>query len=148
MNVRITKVDPRAVTPAYQTEGAAAFDLTIIEHGSIPAGGTAYLRTGLVFGIPAGHVMLIYPRSSLFKKLGLRLGNQTGVLDADYCGTDDECLISVWNPGTTTIEVTAGTRVAQAIILPRPQVTFEEGPALGPSRGGWGSTGGHGNPTP
>jgi len=144
MNVRVTKLDPRAVMPAYQTEGAAAFDLTVIEDATIAPNGTGYLRTGLVFGIPADHVMLIYPRSSLFKKMGLRLGNQTGVLDADFCGPEDECLIAVWNPGSQPVNVAAGSRLAQAIILPRPRATFEQGPALGPSRGGWGSTGGHG----
>ena len=144
MNVRITKVDPRAVTPEYQTPGAAAFDLTVIDDGIVPAHGTVFFRTGLVFGIPPGHVMLIFPRSSLFKKLGLRLGNQTGVLDADFCGPEDECLISVWNPGDQTVSISAGSRLAQAVVLPRPTVTFEEGPAEGPTRGGWGSTGGHG----
>ena len=33
------------------------------------------------------------------------------------------------------------TRLAQAIVLQRDRVTFEEGPALGETRGGWGSTG-------
>lgn len=144
MIVRVTKIDPRGVIPTYHTEGASAFDLAVIEDAVIPAGGTVYLRTGLVFGIPKDHVMLIYPRSSLFKKFGLRLGNQTGVLDADFSGPEDECLISVWNPGATPVNVTAGARLAQAMVLPRPRATFEEGGALGPSRGGWGSTGGHG----
>jgi dUTP pyrophosphatase len=93
MIVRITNIDPRATIPAYQTQGAAAFDLSTIEDAVVPAHGTAYLRTGLVFGIPQEHVMLIFPRSSLFKKMGLRLGNQTGVIDADFCGPEDECLI-------------------------------------------------------
>ncbi len=102
---------------------------------------SAFLRTGLVFGIPTEHVMLILGRSSLFKKHGLWLANQVGVLDADFCGPKEECLIYVWNPGDNPVEVAAGTRLAQAIILPRPRVTFEEGPPLGETRGGWGSTG-------
>ncbi|HWQ99272.1 MAG TPA: deoxyuridine 5'-triphosphate nucleotidohydrolase [Candidatus Methylomirabilis sp.] len=141
MLVRITKLDPRAVVPQYQTAGAAAFDLHVIEDAVIEPGGTAFLRTGLVFGIPADHVMLIFPRSSMYTKTGLRLGNQTGILDADYCGPNDECLIYVWNPGDTAVDVKVGTRLAQAIVLKRDRVTFEEGPALGPSRGGWGTTG-------
>jgi dUTP pyrophosphatase len=144
MKVRITKTDPRAVVPAYQTEGAAAFDLQIIEDAVIAPKTTAFLRTGLIFGIPKGHAMMIYPRGSLFKKVGLRLGNQTGVLDDDFCGPEDECLIALWNPSDTPIEVKAGARLAQAMIIPTPHVTFEEGEPLGPSRGGWGSTGGHG----
>jgi dUTP pyrophosphatase len=148
MNVRVTKLDPRAVIPAYQTEGAGAFDLTVIEDAVVPTRSSSFLRTGLVFGIPQDHVMLIFARSSLFKKFGLMLTNNVGVLDADFCGPEDECYISVWNPSDLSVHVAAGTRLAQAIILPRPKATFEEGPALGPSRGGWGSTGGHGEPTP
>ncbi len=141
MIVRITKTDPRAVVPVYQTEGAAAFDLTVIEDATVAPKASVFLRTGLIFGLPQDHVMLIFPRSSLYKKTGLRLGNQTGVLDADYCGPEDECLIYVWNPGDAPVDVKSGTRLAQAIVLKRDRVTFEEGPALGPSRGGWGSTG-------
>lgn len=144
MIVRITKTDPRAVVPAYQTEGAAAFDLSIIHDAIIAPKGSAFLRTGLIFGLPADHVMLIFGRSSLFKKHGLRLGNQVGVLDADFYGPEDECLIYVWNPGDAAVEVKAGTRLAQAIVLKRDRVTFEEGPVLGKTRGSWGSTGGHG----
>ena len=144
MFVRITKLDPRAVTPQYQTAGAAAFDLHVIEDAVVEPGGAAFLRTGLVFGIPEDHVMLIMARSSLYKKFGLQLANQLGVLDADYCGPEDECHVYVYNPGKTPVEVKAGSRLAQAIVLKRDRVTFEEGPALGPTRGGWGSTGGHG----
>lgn len=144
MNVRITKTDSRAVVPQYQTAGSAAFDLHVIEDAEIPPHGMAYLRTGLIFGIPEGHVMMIYGRSSLSRKMGLRLSNQTGILDADFRGPNDECLIGLWNPGEAPVTVAAGSRVAQAMILPIPRATFEEGPAEGPSRGGWGSTGGHG----
>ncbi len=141
MKVRITKLDPRAVIPEYQTAGAAAFDLHVIENAVVGPGGAAFLRTGLVFGIPEDHVMLIMARSSLYKKFGLQLANQIGVLDADYCGPEDECHVYVYNPGDASVEIKAGARLAQAIVLKRDRVTFEEGPALGPSRGGWGSTG-------
>jgi len=141
MNVRITKIHPNATIPEYHTSGAAAFDLSVIEDVTIVPKESAFLRTGLVFGIPDSHVMLIFGRSSLFKKHGLRLGNQVGVLDSDFCGPEDECLIFVWNPGDSPIEVKALTRLAQAIIIPRPRVIFEEGEPLGKTRGGWGSTG-------
>ena len=90
MKVRITKLDPRAVIPEYQTAGAAAFDLHVIENAVVGPGGAAFLRTGLVFGIPEDHVMLIMARSSLYKKFGLQLANQIGVLDATT-SPEDEC---------------------------------------------------------
>jgi dUTP pyrophosphatase len=144
MKIRITKLDPRAVIPAYQTEGAAAFDLTTIEDASLEPHTGTLLRTGLSFGIPKDHVLLIFSRSSTLPKMGLILGNGVGMIDSDFNGPEDEVRISVFNPTSSRVEVKAGSRPAQAVILPLPRVEFEEGPALGPSRGGWGSTGGHG----
>jgi dUTP pyrophosphatase len=141
LTVRITKRDPRAQIPEYQTDGAAAFDFAIIEDSSVPPCGHALLRTGLVIGVPADHVLHVYARSSLFKKYGLVLANSVGVIDSDYCGPDDEVLISVWNPGDAETRVPAGTRVAQGIVFPRPRVRWAVAEATGPGRGGFGSTG-------
>ena len=123
ITVRITKRDPRAVLPEYQTAGAAAFDLAILEDAVVPARAHALLRTGLGVGVPDDHVFHVYARSSLFPKHGLILANGVGVIDADYSGPDDEVLISVWNPRRrTTCTLAAGARVAQGIVLPRPRV--------------------------
>lgn len=139
--VRITKRDPRAEIPEYKTPGAAAFDLAILDDVTIAPRSSQFLHTGLIFGLPADHVMLVFARSSLFKKFGLMLTNNVGVLDADYCGPEDECLLSVWNPQDVAVDIKAGTRLAQAMVLPRPRVEFVESEASAASRGGWGSTG-------
>jgi dUTP pyrophosphatase len=141
ITVRITKRDPRAQLPEYKTAGAAAFDLGIIDDAVVPARSQALLHTGLGIGLPADHVLHLYARSSLFQKHGLVLANGVGVIDSDYCGPDDEILLSVWNPGNEDVRLTAGTRVAQGILLPRPRVTWIEAEADGPGRGGFGSTG-------
>jgi len=141
ITVRITKRDPRAQLPEYKTPGAAAFDLAIIEDAVVPPRSQALLRTGLGVGLPADHVLHVYARSSLFQKHGLTLANGVGVIDPDYCGPDDEILISVWNPSDRDVMLTAGTRIAQGIILPRPRVTWVEADADGTGRGGFGSTG-------
>lgn len=145
MNLRITKTDPRAVVPAYGTPGSAAFDLATIEDVAVPAGSQALLRTGLVFCIPEDHVLLILARSSTFRKFGVILANGVGVIDSDYCGPEDEVLISVLNPGTEDVEIKSGSRVAQAMVIHRPKLTFEEGAPNAENRGGFGSTGGHGD---
>jgi len=141
ITVRITKRDPRAQLPEYQTPGAAAFDLAIIEDAVVPPRSQALLRTGLVVGLPADHVLHVYARSSLFKKYGLVLANGVGVIDSDYSGPDDEVMLSVWNPGDQAVTVAAGTRIAQGIVLHRPRVRWVEGEAGGTGRGGFGSTG-------
>lgn len=147
MDVRITKLDPRAVIPEYKSAGAAAFDLTVIEDAVVPPHTFVALRTGLGFGIPEGHVMLILSRSSTYKKFGIILANGVGTIDADYSGPNDEIHVAVLNPGNADIGIVAGSRVAQAMILPRPDITFVEGPAGDINRGGFGSTGGHGAPS-
>lgn len=141
LTVRITKRDPRAQVPEYQTEGAAAFDLAILEDAVVPARGHVLLRTGLVIGVPEDHVLHVYARSSLFKKYGLVLANGVGVVDADYCGPDDEVMLSVWNPGDADVRVPGATRLAQGIVFPRPRVRFLVAEASGTGRGGFGSTG-------
>src|SRR4029077_20568062 len=135
VTVRITKRDPRSQLPAYQTPGSAGFDLATIGDAAVAPGGQARLRTGLVVGWPEDHVLHVYARSSLFKKHGLVLANGVGVIDADYCGPNDEVLLSVWNPGDVEVRLAAGTRVAQGIVLVRPRVTWVEGDASGAGRG-------------
>jgi dUTP pyrophosphatase len=144
MNLRVTKLDPRAVIPEYQTSGAGAFDLTIIEDAVIPPHTFVALRTGLGFGIPEGHVMLILSRSSTYKKFSIILANGVGMIDSDYSGPNDEIHVAVLNPGNADVMIAAGSRVAQAMILPRPDISFVEGPAGDINRGGFGTTGGHG----
>lgn len=139
--VRVTRRDPRAILPEYKTAGAAAFDLAVLDDTIIPAKSASRLPTGLVFGLPEHHVLLIFARSSLFAKHHLTMANGVGVIDSDYCGPEDELLLSVWNPTDEDVRLEAGTRIAQGIILPRPAIHFEEGPALGIARGGFGSTG-------
>jgi dUTP pyrophosphatase len=141
MEVRITKFDPRAVIPEYQTGLASAFDLTIIEETIVPPLQQTNLRTGLGFGIPEDHVLHIFSRSSTFKKFGVILANGVGIIDPDYSGPNDELHVAVINPGSTPITIAAGSRVAQGMIMPRPRVTFVEGPAGTADRGGFGTTG-------
>ena len=102
------------------------------------------LPTGLVIETPPDHMLAIFPRSSTYKKYGLRIGNTVGIVDEDYCGPNDEILLFLWNPGSSPVTVEAGTRLAQGIFIPVTKPTFSEiePSQLGrPSRGGWGSTG-------
>lgn len=128
--------------PTYATPGSAAFDLSAAESITVQPGGQGVVPTGLVIRLPEQHVLHIFARSSTFGKLGLLLSNGVGVIDADYCGPQDEIFIMVYNPGTAAVTICAGQRIAQGIIYPCPRISFEEGASNdGPSRGGLGSTG-------
>ncbi len=141
MKIRITRIDPRASLPAYQTEGAAGFDLALIEETAIPAKTAVLARTGLGFGTPDGHALMIFPRSSLFKKYGLMLANSVGVLDQDYAGPQDELLLHLYNTSDAPVTLKAGDRVAQGVFMPITRAEWEEAEADSANRGGFGSTG-------
>ena len=143
MNARITRIREGVELPEYKTAEAAAFDIAVCEGAVIEPGKTAFLPTGLIIQAPEGHMLMIAPRSSTFKKKGLRLGNTMGIIDRDFCGPEDELLIYLWNPGTESVTVEAGERIAQGMFIPVTHVTWDEGGPAGPSRGGWGSTGGY-----
>ena len=141
MRVTVTRLRPSVPFPTYATAGAAAFDLAAAEDVEIPPGGIRLIGTGLVFGVPGGHFLAIFARSSTPLKRGLAVANGVGVLDSDYCGPADELKIQLLNITDTAITVKAGDRLAQGIVLQSPRVEFIEGETTAPSRGGFGSTG-------
>lgn len=141
MKVNVQKLHPAASLPTYATPGAACFDLRTIEHGRVPARGSAKFRTGLAFEVPAGHVLKVYSRSGHGFKNGLRLSNATGIVDSDYRG---ELMVSITNDSATAFEFEPGDRIAQAMVLRLPELVLTEVNELGDTArgaGGFGSTG-------
>ena len=142
MNVRIKRLRPHATLPAYQTAGAAAFDLAAADDTTIQPGEVGLVPTGLVIAVPAGMFLAIFARSSTPLKRGLMVANGVGVVDSDYAGPADEVKVAVINIRSTAVTVSRGERIAQGIFLPAPRATWIEVDELGaPSRGGFGATG-------
>jgi dUTPase len=84
----------------------------------------------------------IFARSSTPLKRGLMVANGVGVVDSDYCGPGDEIRIAVLNFTDAAVTVRRGDRIAQAMLLAAPRVSWEEVEELRPdSRGGFGATG-------
>jgi dUTP pyrophosphatase len=141
MNTKIKLLSPLAKTPVYATLGSACFDIATIDDADIGPSSSAVLRTGLAFEIPPGHVMMVYSRSGHGFKNGVRLANSVGVIDSDYRG---ELMVKVHNDSRARFSVGRGDRIAQAMIVPVAQVTFENTTELSDTaRGtsGFGSTG-------
>ncbi len=70
------------------------------------------------------------------------MANGIGIIDSDYCGENDEILLTVQNITDNPITITAGERIAQAMILPISRVEMLEVSKTGAvDRGGFGSTG-------
>lgn len=162
IKVKIKKLNEDAVTPTYSKDGDAGMDL-VATSKSFDKDGNAVYGTGLAFEIPKGFVGLVFPRSSNAKKQ-LLLSNSVGVIDSGYRGEvmlkfkssassfSLKTLIKlIFNPDAniTTISnhsesYSIGDRIGQIIILPYPQIKFEEAEELSETergKGGYGSTG-------
>ena len=95
-----------------------------------------------MIGVPEGHFLGIFARSSTPLKRGLMVANGVGIIDSDYCGPADEIKIQVLNITDAPVKVVRGDRLAQGIVLPSPRVEWEEVEEMSvPTRGGFGSTG-------
>lgn len=141
LSLKIKKLHPDAVVPKYATPGAACFDLVSIDEMAIGAGAAHTFRTGLAFEVPPGWAMMVYSRSGHGFKHGVRLANCVGVIDSDYRG---EVQVRLANDGLTTIRICPGDRIAQAMLVPIPQVQMVEVEELSDTErgtGGFGSTG-------
>jgi dUTP pyrophosphatase len=146
MNIDIKILDDRLNTqmPAYATPGSAGLDLraclaeplTLAPNAwqLVPTGMAMYLRD-------PNYAALILPRSGLGHKHGIVLGNLVGLIDSDYQG---QLMVSAWNRSDTAFTIEPMERLAQLVIVPVVQATFNvvsEFPTSERGEGGYGSTG-------
>ena len=142
MNIKIKKLDSKAVIPAYANPGDAGMDVVAtsvkFEENYIEYG------TGLSFEIPEGYVMLIFPRSSVSKK-DMMLANCVGVLDSGYRGELKLRFKTVCQAGQLKRDYyNPGDKVGQIMIIPYPTIEFTEVNNLSETvrgEGGFGSSG-------
>jgi dUTP pyrophosphatase len=141
LKVRITRIDAGVQLPAYETPGAAGFDLASSVDMTIEPGQVALVPTGLVIEVPTGHLLGVFARSSTPLKRGLMVANGVGVVDSDYCGPADEIKIEVFNFTAKPVTIRRGDRLAQGVILPFVRAEWrEEQETDRPTRGGFGAT--------
>ena len=125
MEIKIKRLNKRAKIPTFGTEFSAGADLYCAEEHeiSVCSGQKCSIGTGISMEIPEGYVGLVFARSGLACKNGLRLCNSVGVIDADYRG---EIKVVLHNDSEYVREIKPGERVAQMIIMPYPKVSFIE----------------------
>lgn len=144
MKVKCKKLNENAVIPKYSKSGDAGMDLTAVGIEFTPS--YVSYKTGLAFEIPEGYVGLLFPRSSNCKKQ-LLLTNSVGVLDSGYRGEVEFRYKLAGNgvlPEGDLDIYNVGDRIGQIIILPYPQIEFEETTELSSTErgeGGFGSSG-------
>jgi dUTP pyrophosphatase len=132
--------------PQYATQGSAGLDLRACLDAplTLKPGQTELIPTGIAIHIEDNQLCgMILPRSGLGHKHGIVLGNLVGLIDSDYQG---QLFISIWNRGQTEFVLNPLERIAQLVIVPVVQVSFELVDEFTQSErgdGGFGSTGKH-----
>ena len=143
MNIRYKKLNDLAKVPTRGSEYAAGYDLyaaTDREISLFPHT-TQLIGTGLAFELPDGYFGAVYARSGLASKKGLRPANCVGVVDSDYRG---EVMVALHNDSDHIMTIDAGERIAQLVLMPYVNMTFEQIEELNTTNrgeGGFGSTG-------
>lgn len=142
INMKIKLNHPQAKVPTYATEGSACFDLYCAEVLELLSD-TIKINTGIIAEIPEGYCMMIYSRSGHGFKSDTRLCNAVGVIDSDYRG---EIMVKLRKDSLKSMppDLSVGSRVAQAMLIPVNRVIFEFGNQLsesGRGSGGFGSSG-------
>lgn len=143
MNIQITKVNPAATLPQYQTSGAAGMDLhaCIDQATTLLPGERKMIPTGFAIAVPEGFEAQIRARSGLSIKHGITMVNGVGTIDADYRG---EVGILLINLGQEPFVVEPDMRIAQMVIAKYERAVWQEMDVLDETErgsGGYGSTG-------
>lgn len=138
INIQFKKTNEFAKEPVKAHNSDAAFDMYAITVKNTP--NYIEYHTGIKMNIPEGYAGFLFPRSSITER-PLMLKNSVGIIDSGYTGvikfrfykTNEQG--EVYNPGD---------RIGQIVILPIPEVTFEQVEQLEKTErneGGFGSTG-------
>jgi dUTP pyrophosphatase len=134
---------PDAKPPARTRPHDAGYDLASIEALTLAPGERRLVGTGVAIAIPSGLAGLITPRSGLAINQGVHPLNAPGLIDPNYRG---EVRVPLHNAGAEHVEIAAGDRIAQLLLVPfwSPQLELvAELPASPDDRGeaGFGSSG-------
>ena len=144
LDVRILDQRLRTQMPAYATPGSAGLDLRACLDAplTLAAGAWQLVPTGMAINLAdPGYAALILPRSGLGHKHGIVLGNLVGLIDSDYQG---QLMVSAWNRSASAFTIEPMERIAQLVIVPVVQASFQIVDAFEASQrgaGGYGSTG-------
>ena len=127
--------------PEFKNKGDAGLDIRSNEDVTVRAFNWATIGTGLYIIIPYGYEGQIRSRSGLAAKYGLQVLNSPGTIDSGY---RDELKVILMNHNHLPYEIKKGDRIAQLVIKPVVDATFEETDLMirdGDRGGGLGSTG-------
>lgn len=124
-SLKVKKLNDMATIPTRGSEEAAGYDLYASTETSveIPPHSTLRIGTGLSFELPKGTFAAIFARSGIATKRGLRPANCVGICDSDYRG---EYVVALHNDTEEVQTIAPKERIAQMILMPYIEMTFEE----------------------
>lgn len=120
MKIKTKKTRKHAIIPTVGSKEAAGADLYACGETEdfsvmIHPGETVMIGTGVAMAIPKNCVGLVFARSGMATKRGLRPANCVGVIDSDYRG---EIIVALHNDSNYHEIIKAGERIAQLVIVP------------------------------
>lgn len=137
--IKIKKLTDAAIIPKYANQGDAGMDFFSNEEMIIKPNQRKLVSTGIAMAIPSGYVGLIWDKSGIAAKHGIK--TMAGVIDSSYRG---EIEILLQNLSTEEFKVEKGMKIAQMLIQPVEQRNIIEVKELDETKrgtGGFGSTG-------
>ncbi|MDX1917305.1 MAG: dUTP diphosphatase [Rickettsiaceae bacterium] len=125
MEIKIKKLNSRAILPSYATSGSAGLDLCacIEEKIEVNPGEVKIIPIGVSIALPEFYEAQIRPRSGLAAKNGITVLNSPGTIDSDYRG---EIKVILINHGLKPFIIENEMRIAQMVIAPVSKVDFIE----------------------
>lgn len=137
--IKVKRLHPDAKLPSYAHPGDAGFDLFAPEAVTLGPGERKGIPSGLAIELPGNCVGLIWDKSGLSIKSGLKVLG--GVLDSGYRG---EIIVGMINLGAEPYTFQKGHKLAQMLIQEVVRADIEEIAELTETErgaGGLGSTG-------
>lgn len=139
MKIQVKRLTETAKIPAFAHHDDAGMDLFASEAITLEAGERGQIKTGIALAIPEGYVGLVWDKSGISHKLGVKVLG--GVIDAGYRG---EILVGMINLSDTAHTFQVGDKITQILIQKVEHPDVEEVEVLSETiRGeqGFGSTG-------
>ena len=139
MTIKFQKILDEAIIPHYAHPGDAGMDIFSAEETVIKEGERKNIRTGLKMELPEGFVGLVWDKSGLALKNGIK--TMAGVIDSCYRG---EIGIVLVNLSGQDYKIEKGQKIAQMLIQKIERAEIEEARELSETKRGegrFGSTG-------
>lgn len=111
MNLKVKKLDPLAKIPTRAHHDDAGMDVYSVEDLTLRPEERRAIRTGIAMAIPSGYVGLIWDKSGVAAKSGVK--TMGGVIDAGYRG---EIQVVMRNLSTEDFVIEKGSKIAQMLI--------------------------------